>query len=152
MAIIDTTGEFWDDLTISASNTTTTPTGTAVNTLDWGAADLEMGAGQPLYFNAQVGTTEITGTTIEVILDAHTAEDAGGSNEIVLRSGAKTIGSALAPGTWLFRGSLPVDVDTNRYLVVKVIGTGAVAGKVNAWLDLGPQSSFDTQVSTSNIT
>lgn len=152
MAIFDAIGEFWDDLTITTTNGTTTPTATTVNTLDWGAADLEMGAGQPIYFNAQVGTTELTGTTVDIILEANTAEDAGGTGEVVLRSGAKTIGAALAPGTWLFRGSLPVDVDTNRYLSVKAVGTGTLTGKVNAWLDHGPQSSFDTQVSTSNIT
>lgn len=151
MAIFDALLEFWDDLTITTTNGTTTPTGTAVNTLDWVEDDLEMGAGNPIWFNARVGTTAITGTTIDIQLHAEPSEDAAGTAIIVLSSGARTIGTSLVAGTWLLRAPLPVDVDAERYLVVKAKGTGTVTGKINAWLDHGPQSEYNTQVTTSNI-
>ena len=151
MAIFDAKLEFWDNLTVTTTNGTTTPTGTAVNTLDFINSDLEMGQGEPVYFNARIGTTAITGTTIKMQLVAHPSEDAGGTGLVVLDTGAITIGASLAVGTWLFRGALPIDVDAERYLVVKMVGTGTVTGKIDAWLDHGPQSSYDTQVSTSNI-
>ncbi len=151
MAIIDALFDFWDDLTVTTTNGTTTPTASAVKTLNFINSDLEMGSGTPMYFNARVGTTEITGTTIKMQLVAHPTIDAAGTGLVVLDSGAITIGASLAPGTWLARMAIPVDVDAEKFLVVKMVATGTVTGKINAWLDYGPQSSYDTQVSTSNI-
>ncbi|KKN78799.1 hypothetical protein LCGC14_0345710 [marine sediment metagenome] len=150
MALYDIMYEFMDDLTITTTNGTTI--GGTAKTIDWQAADLEMGAGEPLWLNVRVGTTAITGTTIDIRLLADTA--AGGqdsSSLIVLSSGARTIGASIAVGEWLLRVPLPVNVDDRRFLAVAVVATGTVTGALNAWLDHGPQSSYDTQVSTSNI-
>ena len=152
MAIFDAGYELYDDATLVAA-TTTDYVGATCKTIDWQQADLEMGQGTPLYLNIRVGTTAyVGGTNVNFILTADTAA-AGhdGSSAVVWQSGNRAVSTLLA-GTWIYRGALPLDVDTARYLALGVIGDGATtAGTIDAWIDHGPQSSYDTQVTTSNI-
>jgi hypothetical protein len=155
MAMFDAGFEFLDDEAMFTS-TGTKYAGSTAKTLDWQAAGLEMGAGEPVWFNMRVGTTAFAGAgNIQALLTADTA--AGGhdasSTEVcrgpIIAVGATTSGA----GAWLCRMPLPVNADILRYLGAGVVCTGAAtAGTVDAWLDHGPQSSFDTQVSTSNVT
>ena len=152
MAIFDALLDLYDDAELVASSTTDF-LGATCKTIDWQAADLEMGQGEPLWLNIRVGTTAyVGGTNLNFILTADTAA-AGhdGSSDVVLQSGNRAVDS-LTAGAWILRCPLPVDVDTKRYLGLGVIGDGATtAGSINAWIDHGPQSSYDTQVTTSNI-
>ena len=151
MAIFDAGFEFLDDEDMFTTSGTTI--GATAKTLDWQAADLEMGAGEPVWLNIKVGTSLYAGAgTAEFRLLADTA--AGGqdsSSQVVLSSGTRTI-AQLTAGAWVLRVPLPVDVDKERYLGVGCVCSGAMTGgSIDAWLDHGSQSSFDTQVSTSNI-
>ena len=149
MALIDAIAVFWDDQTMTTSGTTIAAT---QKTLDWGATDLEMGAGSPIWLNIRVGTTAITAGTAEFRLLADTSsggQDSG--SKTVLSSGTRTTAQMTA-GSWILRAPLPYDVDDNQYLAVAMVASSSTPqGKVDAWLDYGPQSSYDTQVTTSNI-
>lgn len=152
MAMYDVMYELFDDATLVAS-TTTDYVGATVKTIDWQASDLEMGAGTPIWLNVRVGsTTYVGGTNICFKLFADTAAAGHDGNSVeVLSSGTRAI-STLSVGAWIFRCPLPVNVDDKRYLSLGCITDGATtAGTINAWLDHGPQSSYDTQVTTSNI-
>ena len=152
MAIYDAKFELFDDATLVAS-TGTDYVGATVKTIDMTASDLEMGAGTPVWLNIRVGTTAYAGgtnATFNLYADT-TAAGHDTNSDVVLSSGKRAI-SGLTAGAWIFRCPLPVDYDTSRYLSLGVVCDGATtAGTIDAWLDHGPQSSFDTQVSTSNI-
>ena len=152
MALYDVMYELFDDATLVAS-TTTDYVGTTAKTIDWLASDREMGAGTPIWLNVKVGTTAyVGGTNATFKLFADTASVSHNSDSLeVLSSGIRPI-SGLTAGAWIFRCPLPVNVDDRRYLSLGITTDGATtAGTINAWLDHGPQSSYDTQVSTSNI-
>ena len=152
MALYDVLYELFDDATLVAA-TTTDYVGATCKTIDMQASDLEMGAGEPIWLNVRVGSTAyVGGTNQNFILTGDTAA-AGhdGTGPTVLQSGNRAV-SSLTAGAWIFRCPLPVNYDDARYLSLGVVGDGATtAGTINAWLDHGPQSSYDTQVSTSNI-
>ena len=155
MAIFDAMFEFYDD-TALWSTSDTDYVGATVKTLDWINADLEMGAGNPVWLNIRVGTTAYapttSGDTVDFKLFADTAAGLHDSDsDTVLASGPREC-STLTAGAWVLRVPLPVDVDTKRYLSLgATFNEATTAGTINAWLDHGPQSSYDTQVSTSNI-
>lgn len=152
MAIFDAMFEFFDDATLVAS-TTTDYVGSTAKTLDWIDSDLEMGSGNPIWLNIRVGTTAyVGGTNATFKLFADTAQAGHDSSSlVVLSSGIRAI-SGLTAGAWVLRCPLPVNVDDRRYLSVGITTDGATtAGTINAWLDHGPQSSYDTQVWPSNI-
>ena len=152
MAIYDVMFEFLDDGQLIGTDTTDYNAATAKE-LDWVNSDLEMGSGNPVYLNIRVGTTAYSGgTSVDFKLFADdTSEGHDSSSLIVLATGARTVG-VLTAGAWVFRGSLPNDVDPERYLQLGATFVGTVAaGSINAWLDHGPQSSYDTQVWPSNI-
>ncbi len=153
MAIFNALYEFLDDEAMVGTTTIDYEAAGTGKTLDFGAAGLEMGAGSPVWFNARVGTTAyVGGTSIQVILlsdDTSVGHDA--SSTEVLRGPVVLITAATAGG-WLCRVPLPYNVDQLQYLGVGVEYAGAVtSGTIDAWLDHGPQSSYDTQVTTSNI-
>ncbi len=155
MAIFDAKLEFSDDQDI-ATNTTTGST----NIFNFVQSDLEMGAGEPLWFNCKVGTEAIAATSgstggactliVDLINDAATTVDS--SSIVSFRS--KTFTEAeLIKGAWLIRIPLPYNIDENKYMGVlyTIGGDTAADGKIDSWIDHGPQSSFNTQVSGSNI-
>ena len=155
MAIFDAMFEFFDDAQLIGTSTTDY-VGTTAKTLDWINADLEMGAGEPVWLNIKVGTTAYAPTTaadtVDFKLFADTASVSHNSDsDIVLASGAREA-STLTAGAWVLRVPLPVDVDTKQYLSLgATFNEATTAGTIDAWLDHGPQSSYDTQVTTSNI-
>jgi hypothetical protein len=150
MALFDAMFEFSDAQAITADAQST-------NILDWQAADREMGAGEPLYLNIRVGPDDFAGgSSLICTLHASTTTDIdatteGTDNKILYQTG-DIPQATLTAGYWIARISIPVDVDAYRYLGIQYNDTGGfTTGAINAWLDHGPQSSYDTQVATSNI-
>jgi hypothetical protein len=145
MAIFDAKFEFSDAQAITADADST-------NVVDFSNTDLEMGAGEPIWLNVRVGPTDFAGgTSLEVSLYSHTATTSLNSGTLLWQSGV-IVQASLTAGTWITRIPLPYNCDENRYLGVYYNDSGAfTAGTINAWLDHGPQSSYDTQVTTSNI-
>ena len=157
MALFDVLVEFSDDQDISMGQTTTAST----VDFNWKDTDLEMGAGEPIWFNARIGTEAVAATsgstagscTLVVDLVSESAADGvDSSSEVMYRSRTFTE-DELIKGAWLVRIPLPVDIDSRQYMgVLYTIGGDTSAdGKINTWLDHGPQSSYDTQVAESNI-
>ena len=118
------------------------------------ASDLEMGAGTPIYLNVRVGTIAFTGgTSVTVELTSDTDASKTGGDKVYTSEAFAVDNAETAIGAWLVRIPLGVDFDKNQYIYINYRCVGTVtAGKCNAWLDHGPQSSYDTQVATSNIT
>lgn len=121
--------------------------------LDWGEGmeDLEMGGGTPLWLNIKVGTAFAGGTSLNVKLYTHTTATTISSGTLLLQTGV-ILQAVLTAGAWVRRVPLPVHCDDNRYfgLFYNQEGTFS-AGTINAWIDDGSQSSYDIQVSESNI-
>ncbi len=155
MAIFDAMFELFDDAILIGTSTTDYNAGTAVE-IDWTQADLEMGAGTPLWLNIRVGTTAYSPTTAADTVDFKlfaddTTEGHDSDSKIVLASGARET-STLTAGAWVLRVPLPVDVDAKRFLQLgATFNEATTEGTIDAWIDHGPQSSYDTQVSESNI-
>ncbi len=156
MAIFDAKLEFSDDQDVAMS----TGTSGSTNTFNFTLADLEMGAGEPVWFNARVGTEAIAATSgstagacelvVSLVNETDTTID---SASVVVFSTKSFTEAELTKGSWLIRIPLPNNVDDQKIIGVlyTISGDTAADGKVNAWLDHGPQSSYDTQVSASNI-
>jgi hypothetical protein len=145
MAIYDAMFEFSDEQAITADAQST-------NVLDLQSADLNMGAGEPVYLNVRVGPTDFAGgTSLKVSLYSHTAATSINSGTEIISSGT-ILQAALTKGAWIMRVALPADFDRDRYIGLYYDDTGEfTAGSVNAWLDHGPQSDYHAQVATSNI-
>lgn len=152
MAIFDAAFELFDDATLVA-NATTDYVGTTAKTIDFTQAGLEMGTGEPVWLNIRVGTTAYAGgTSADFKLFSDTAAAGHDSNSLIVLATGARLTAALTAGAWVFRGTIPADVDARRYLSLGVTCAGNMtAGTIDAWLDHGPQSSYDTQVTTSNI-
>ena len=148
MALFDLMFEFAD----AARMWTGTGAYAAANVLDMQASDLEMGAGEPLWLNIRV-TTAYAGAgtaTFSLVSDTDATMDANSIESLSTEPFAIT--DIDAAGDWVFRGPIPLDYDRNQYVGVICTCSGAMtAGSCDIWLDHGSQSSYDTQVSTSNI-
>jgi hypothetical protein len=149
MAIFDAMFELSDNQTVTTTTAST-------DILDLVVEDIELGAGEPLYLNVRVGTTAFsTGGdndgTLTVALVYDTAAPVDGSSTVIYQTAALAEAN-LTAGAWIIRMALPVNVDEES--IVGLYYTTAntlTAGTIDAWIDHGPQSSYDTQVSTSNI-
>ncbi len=155
MAIFDAGFELFDDATLVAA-TGTDYVGTTAKTIDFTQAGLEMGAGEPVWLNIRVGTTAYapttSGDTCDFTLFSDTAAAGHDSNSLIVMASGPREASTLTVGTWVLRAPIPYNVDARQYLSLGVTCNQATtAGTIDAWLDHGPQSSYDTQVSTSNI-
>ncbi len=152
MALFDVMFEFDDALDLGTH--TNAEVEASTNVLDFVDSDLEMGQGEPLWLNIQVAEAFTSGgsSTLVVDLMRETDTDIDASSTTIYETGAIDI-AALTLGAWILRMPLPVNVDEDRYigLLYTIGATTLTAGKVNAWLDHGPQSSYDTQVTGSNI-
>jgi hypothetical protein len=161
MALYDVMFEFSDAQSIFSA----TATKAASNVIDMQASDLEMGAGEPIWLNIRV-TTAFAGAgtaTFKLVCDTDATMDS--SSIEIIQTEPFAITDIDAVGDWIYRGPLPNDFDRERYVGLVCTCSGAMtAGSIDAWLDHGPQSSFDTawldhgpqssfdtQVSTSNI-
>ena len=137
--------EFSDDQVVTDSDVAST------NIVDFTLSDLEMGAGQPYWLNIRVGTAFAGGTSIVFSLRHDSVAPIDGSSTVIYQTAAITTATLVA-GHWVIRMPLPVNVDEERIVGLFYDVTGTMnAGTINAWLDNGPQSSFDTQTTTSNI-
>jgi len=125
----------------------------STNVIDFGEGmtGLEMGAGTPMYLNIKVGDTDWSAvSTVVFKLMGHSSATIT-SGSVIVQTGSITA-STLDAGDWILRVALPVNVDAARYvgLVATCAGT-ETQGDIHAWIDNGPQSSYDTQVAVSNI-
>jgi hypothetical protein len=148
MAIFDVLFEFCDNDSVFSTDSAVQ----SEDILDWGSGmtDLEMGAGSPMWLNIRVSTAFSGGTSAAFALVSDS--DTTITNGTVLYTTPAIAVADLTVGTWVIRMPLPYDVDKERYTGIVVTCVGAVsAGAIDAWLDQGPQSSYDTQVATSNI-
>ncbi len=151
MALLDAMLEFSDAQDISQAAGTVAST----NILDWVTSDLEMGSGTPIWLNVRIETdfASAGGTaTLAVALVYDTAAPVDSSSTVIYTT--PSIAEAnLGDGAWILRMPLPANVDEERIsgLLYTIGTTTSTTGTVNAWLDHGSQSSFDTQVSASNI-
>jgi hypothetical protein len=151
MAIFDAMFEFSDAQDISQAQGSVAST----NILDFQVADLNMGAGQPLWLNVQIEEAfDSSGgaATLTVALCNDTVAPIDGSSTVLYQTAALAE-SALTAGAWVVRMPLPVNVDSDRILGLyyTIGGETSTTGTVNAWLDYGSQSDNNTQVSNSNI-
>lgn len=145
MAMFDALFEFSDGQTLRT-------TSLSDNVLNFGAADLEMGAGEPIWLCVKCGTAfDSAGTTTKISLYRHTSATVS-SGTVIWETPALTY-ALFTAGAWIIRMPLPYNVDEDAFigLYYTVAGTYTV-GTIDAWLQVGPPStSFDTQVSVSNI-
>ena len=163
MAIFDAMLEFSDNQPLNSTNSVAATA--AQNTLSFSTSDsatalsgLEMGAGEPMWFNARVGDTAIVdGTTdsastitVALVNEADTTIDSG--SRVMYQSRAFTQAEMTA-GAWLVRIPLPYDIDGQPFMGVLYTSAGAAvdAGTIDCWIDNGAQSSYGTQVTVSNI-
>jgi hypothetical protein len=152
MAIFDAMLEFSDDQDIGTS--TITEATAATNVLNWTQSDLEMGAGEPLWLNIRMGTEGLESSGSATLTVALKRDTDGTIDTDSTTIQAVTIAKAdLGAGEWILRQPLPYNVDEDAFFgILYTMNTAiASAGTVDAWIDHGPQSSFDTQVSASNI-
>jgi hypothetical protein len=126
----------------------------STNVINFTQADLEMGAGEPIWLNIKVRTAfASTGSaTVTTALCRDTDGTIDSSSTVIYQTPATGVAN-LTTGAWIMRMPLPYNVDEDAYVgLLYTIGTATTStGTVDAWLDHGPQSSFDTQVSASNI-
>ena len=152
MAIFDAMFELDDALDLSTH--TATEVEASGNVINWTQSDLEMGAGEPLWLNVQVETAFASSdaATLTVALKRETDGTIDTDSTTIWTTPALPLAS-LTAGAWIMRMPLPYNVDEDAYTgLLYTIGSYAMSsGTVNAWIDHGPQSSFDTQVSASNI-
>ncbi len=156
MAIFDAMFEF---STVSTGqdlgNLTDTEVLAATNVINFTQANLEMGAGEPLWVNVRMGVEALLSSgsaTMKVSLMAET-DGTIDTDSTTLWATGDIPKSDCGAGAWLMRMPLPYNVDRGGYLgLLYTIGAATLsAGTVSAWIDHGPQSSHDTQVSASNI-
>lgn len=151
MSIMDILNEFSDGQDLSALSDSSV---ISTDVINLGTADLDIGAGTPVYVNVKIGTAVAGATSIQFRLYAHTTA-AVASGTAVWDSGAIAIAD-LGAGTEV-QGtpfSLPVNVDDlGQFIGMRYTAVGnCSAGTVDAWLSLTPGSEADsTQVRTSNI-
>lgn len=150
MAIFDAMFQLSGGITTSAAGQALTDSSAASeNILDWTLSDLEMGAGEPVWLNVKVSETFVGGTSVVVALVQDSTAPVDGSSIVIYQTPAIT---SLTVGQWVMRMPLPYNVDEQQIMGLYYTLTGTYsAGTLSAWLDHGPQSSYDTQVTTSNI-
>ena len=116
-----------------------------------------MGAGESLWLNIRVGTTAYESGTTDTDTatfklfadDTSAGQDA---NSVEVASSGPIAMTALTAGDWILRQPLRYNVDDERYLTIGAVFSDNISvGTIDAWLDHGPQSSYDTQVANSNI-
>jgi hypothetical protein len=153
MALFDVLFEF-SDADVQTIIATGTGTLSTTNVIDMQATDLEMGAGEPVWLNIRTAT-QFAGAgniTFALVNDTNATIDSGSVKVLTTETMAIATDARLAPGGWILRTPLPNDFDSDQYVGVVCVSSGASsAGAVDAWLDHGSISTYKTQVSTSNI-
>jgi len=149
MAIFDAMLEFSEDQTV-------TTTAVSDNIIDLVVSDVNLGAGYPMWLNVEVGTTAFTtggdeDGTLTVSLRYDTVAPIDGSSTVKYQTAAINE-LVLTAGTPIIRMPLPVAVDEERIIgLYYTTANDITAGSINAWIDNGSSSDFNTQVAESNI-
>jgi hypothetical protein len=146
---MDTICEFSDGQDLSSLNGSSV---LSTDVINLGDADLDIGAGTPVFLNIKIGTAIATATSVQFQLYAHTTATVN-SGTAVWDSGAIVIAN-LTAGTEVANFSLPVNVDdAGQFIGLYYTAVGNVtAGTVDAWLSLTPGAeATSTQVRSSNI-
>lgn len=151
MAIYDKLFEFCDaDSVFSNGSSVISENILDTDSLSATFAAKELGAGEPLWLNVRVATAFSGGTSAQFLWMAHTTTTIT-SGTTIFETPAIGVGT-LTAGYDVLRIPLPVNFDKYRYVGLVVTCAGNVtAGAIDAWLDAGSQSSFNVQVSSSNI-
>ncbi len=155
MAIFDAMLEFSDEQDISQA----AGTAVATNQLDLVISDVNIGGGEPLWLNVRIGTeavAEVDGATtgactlVVALVYDDTAVDASSIVKYQTRALTET---ELTAGAWILRMPLPVAIDEEQYvgLVYTIGGATSAKGTINAWLDNGSSTDYNTQIADSNI-
>lgn len=153
MAMFDIIGEMSDaqDFTITTTETIVSEDVINLGTsgVNWGNAEIWLNIKVHTAFTTSGGTPS---TTITLRSSADSTVNA--SDTAVITVAAQNLTTATSIGSDILRQRLPVTVDVNQYLGVVAVNTGGgyAAGKLDIWLDHGPQSDFGTQKTQSNIT
>jgi hypothetical protein len=155
MAIYDALLEICDNVAMYSTDTSVDSV-TAGNVIDMTApsgtyVSHAMGAGEPMWLNIKVGATAFAGgTSAQFKLMSHSTT-ATASGVVVFETPAIETATLVA-GFNVWRCPLPENFAPYRYVGLVVTCVGAMsAGTVDCWIDNGSQSSFDVQVSNSNI-
>ena len=148
MAIFDAMLELFDNQEISNADKTS-------SVLDFGAADLEMGAGEPLWLCIRTGDAFTNGTNLVFTLYTHTSSTGipSGGTALYAVTFDQTALTAAGAGEFLLRMPLPYNVVDKQYVALHIAQTGVFdGGTIDAWISVGaPSTSFDTQVASSTI-
>ncbi len=150
MSLFDAMFELSDAQDISQA----TGTVASANIIDFVTENLEIGAGQPYWLNVRIEEAFASAGTanLAVALCYDTAAPIDSSSTVIYTTPAIDE-SLLVAGAWILRMPLPYNVDEESIvgLLYTIGGTTSTVGTINAWLDNGPQSSYDVQVAESNI-
>ena len=155
MAIFDAMFELSNDQDLGANADSSTEAST--NIIDFVVSDVEIGGGEPVWLNIKVGTESIVNpdsdATLTVALCKDTVAPIDSSSTVIYQTAAIPQAS-LTAGETILKMPLPnrVDDDPIVGLLYTINGSSATtAGTVDAWLDNGASTSFNTQVAESNI-
>ena len=137
MAILDAKLSLSDAQALSATDR-------SEGQLDLGAANLQIGAGTPLYLNIRVnavGTGSGTGNAWTIGLYTHDASMSEATGSEIVRFITTVAGEELTAGLWIYRGSIPLEV-LQQFVALRYTETGTATATIDAWISLDAQSSF----------
>jgi len=139
MAILDEKLELCDAQAITATDR-------SEGQINLGAANLQIGAGTPLYLNIRTNTAFTSSSeTITIDLYTHDAsfdETQGTKILEVLAATAVSASPFATAGTWIFRGTIPYEA-LQQYVALRFTCSDTpAAGKIDAWISLDAQSSY----------
>jgi len=140
MAIMDYRALLMDGKSIAGASAATV----VDYTVDLGAANPDIGRGEPIYLHARVGTAvsgNTTTCTFALILEHSHSNTAASFAQLVnmnLNGGSSMTGSLLTAGKLIY--SAPLPPACRRYVRCKgTIGGATIdGGTLDAWLDIGP--------------
>lgn len=148
MSIMDFLCELSDNQDLEGTAATTQST----HNIDWGAQDLNIGAGEPVYLNIKVSEAFGGAGTVnfKLMSDSTTTVTSG---TLIYETGTIAY-TVLVLGYEVLRMPLPVAVDAEQITALVYVNSGTLSsGKIDAWLSLSTTSSLPitTQVRASNI-
>jgi len=139
MAILD------QKLSLSDAQAITT-TDRSEGEINLGAANIQIGAGTPLYLNVRTNTGFTSSSeTIAIDLYTHTASMSHSTGTKILELKAATAVSAspyATAGTWVFRGIIPYEALMQYMALRYTCSATPAAGKFDAWISLDAQSTY----------
>ena len=139
MAILDKKLELCDAQAITATDR-------SEGQIDLGAANLQVGAGTPLYLNIRTNTG-FTSSSETIIIDLYThdasmSETTGTKILEVKASTAVSASPYATAGTWVFRGIIPYEALMQFVALRFTCSATPATGKFDAWISLDAQSTY----------